>query len=197
MDKLVATLIGACTSVKAVHVSRVVDAARRRESFQRKIAAGLSPAEFEERRRGGRVGHVGLAESAHMLADVIGIGAERTVEESLRPVLAERSLATDYLAVAPGQVAGIEQHVLIESGTRRVRLDLQMYVGAARPQDTVSIDGSPSLEMAVGSGVPGDEATAAVVVNCVPLLSGLEPGLRTMLDVPLRFMPIRGQVFKT
>ena len=60
-----------------------------------------------------------------------------------------------------------------------------MYVGAERPRDTVSIDGSPPLEVEIASGVPGDAGTVNVVVGCAHLAHGLKPGLRTMLDVPL------------
>jgi 4-hydroxy-tetrahydrodipicolinate reductase len=185
MDKLVVTLMAACASVRAVRVARIVDAGTRRESFQHKIGAGMSPAEFERRR--GELGHVGLPESAHMLADVIGVGPARTLADELRPVRAERRLTSRYLAIEVGQVAGIDQTVTItEGGVERVRMELKMYVGASHPRDEVSIDGAPPLEMEIPSGVPGDEGTASVAVSAAQLVSGLAPGLRTMLDVPLR-----------
>jgi 4-hydroxy-tetrahydrodipicolinate reductase len=185
MDKLVVTLMAACSSVRAVRVGRVVDAATRRESFQRKIGAGMAPADFE--RRKAELGHVGLPESAHMLADTIGVGPRRTLTDELRPVRAERRLTSRYLEIEVGQVAGIDQTVTIAEGPiERVRMELKMYVGAARPRDEVSVDGSPPLEMEIPSGVPGDEGTAAVAVSAAELAPALAPGLRTMLDVPLR-----------
>lgn len=190
MDKLVVTLMSACASVRAVRVARIVDAGTRRESFQRKIGAGLAPNEFE--RRKAELGHVGLPESALMLADVIGVGADRTLRDELRPVRAERRMASKYLEIEVGQVAGIDQTVTIADGTvERVRMELKMYVGASRPRDEVSVDGSPPLEMVIASGVAGDEGTAAVAVSCAQLAGGLAPGLRTMLDVPLRPGSIR------
>lgn len=187
MDKLVVTLLAACDEVRRVRVRRVLDAARRREPFQRKVGGGLSPAGFESRRRAGTLGHVGLVESALMLADAIGIHAPRTVRETLAPVIAERAVRSEFLRVEPGQVAGIDQTAAIEAeGEERVRMELRMFLGAPRSEDAVTIEGKPRLELAISTGVPGDEATAAIVVHCAPLLPALAPGLRTMLDVPLR-----------
>ena len=191
MDKLPATLMAACASVRAVRVTRVVDASRRREPFQRKIGAGLTPAAFERGRAEGRLGHVGLLESAHMLADVIGVPAEgRESEEGGRAILAERRLLSEFIEVEVGQVAGLEQEVVIRhGGAERVRLEIRMALEAGRPHDAISIDGSPPLEMMIPSGVPGDEGTAAVVLNSLACVASLAPGLRTMLDVPIRLAP--------
>lgn len=187
MDKLVVTLLGACRAAHSVSVRRVVDASRRREPLQRKIGAGISRAEFEERRRGGRIGHVGLPESAHMIADAMGVGRDRTLREELEPVIAHERVMTRFLEVQPGRVAGIAQVAIVEAGgVERVRLEIRMYVGAERPVDTIAIDGLPAFTTSIQGGIHGDEGTAAVVVNCTELLRSLAPGLRTMLDVPLR-----------
>lgn len=185
MDKLVATLMAACDSVRGAHVLRIVDAGGRREPFQRKIGAGLARETFEERK--GSLGHVGLAESAHMLADVIGVGPRREIREQLQPVVLKHDVRSQFVHVAAGRVAGIEQLLVVESeGVERIRMELQMYIGAPDPRDAVRIDSSPPLEMTVSTGVPGDEATAAIAVHCAGLVKALEPGLRTMLDLPLR-----------
>jgi 4-hydroxy-tetrahydrodipicolinate reductase len=186
MDKLVVTLMSACASVREVRVSRVVDAARRREPFQRKIGAGLAPAEFEERARTGRLGHVGLAESAHLLAEAMGLGRQRQLDETLRPVVASERRITEHVTIAAGQVAGLRQSATLTAAGRRVHLELELVVGALRQRDAVTIEGSPPLEMEITSGVPGDEGTVSVVVHCAALVDGLQRGLRTMLEVPLR-----------
>lgn len=189
MDKLVLTLLGGCRTVRRVRAVRVVDASKRREPLQRKIGAGLTQGAFEERRKVGSIGHVGLAESAHMIADVIGVSRDRVLTEELRPVLAEQRVVTPYFRVDTGEVAGIEQNAVItDGGTERVRLELWMFVGAKEPRDAVSIDAAPGIVMTIPGGIHGDEGTAAVIVNCAGLVAGLAPGLRTMLDVPLRFV---------
>src|SRR5206468_2564295 len=128
MDKLALTLLGACRSARRVRVLRVVDASKRREPLQRKIGAGLSAAEFEEKTRTGRFGHIGLAESAHMLADAMGVppgisrggGAaphsagrpaapgQRVLTETLEPIIADSPVLTPFLRVEAGCVAGID-----------------------------------------------------------------------------------------
>ncbi len=187
MDKLVATLLGACQRVDRVEVLRVVDAAGRRGPLQRKVGAGMSVEEFQALAEAGQIGHVGLPESAHMLADVLGLPPDREVTEEIRPKVATKEVKTQFVHVRPGQVAGVDQtaRVLVD-GRERVRLHLEMYVGAERPVDAVQVEGVPPLSMRIEGGVHGDLATAAVVVNCVPLVRNLAPGLRTMLDVPIR-----------
>jgi len=186
MDKFVVTLMAACETVRHVRVTRSLDAATRRASFQKKIGAGLNRAEFEHRSAAGRMGHVGLAESAHMLADAMGADSRRQLERELCPVLADRRVSTDHVVVEPGQVAGVRERLVLRAGeTERVRMELEMFVGAPRPHDAVVIEGSPRLEVEIGSGLAGDEGTVAVVLSCARLLHRLQPGLRTMLEVPL------------
>jgi 4-hydroxy-tetrahydrodipicolinate reductase len=188
MDKLAVTLMSACRVVRSVRVRRVVDASKRREPLQRKIGAGISLEEFETRRLAGRIGHVGLPESAHMIADAMGLSRSRVVHDAIRPVLARRHVVTPFLEVQAGRVAGIAQTaVVVEAdGRERVRLEIEMYVDAEDPGDVVSIDGEPAFEMAIAGGIHGDAGTAAMIVSCARLLPSLAPGLRTMLDVPLR-----------
>ncbi len=186
MDKLVVTLLAACESVRSVRVLRVLNAATRRAAFQRKIGAGLSREEFEDLRRGGRMGHVGLAESAHMLADAMGLDTARQLNEALDPVLSEERISTDHVVVEPGQVAGIHQTATLTiGGEQPVQMELELFVGAKRPRDVAFIDGSPGIELQITSGVPGDAGTVSVVISCSHVVGRLEPGLRTMLDVPL------------
>jgi len=186
MDKFIVTLMAACERVDSLRVVRVLDAATRRGPFQKKIGAGMSAGEFEKISAGGRLGHIGLAESAHMLADAMGVGRERELQRELRPVLAEREIVTDHVRVEPGQVAGVhEELVVVAAGEKPVRMELDMFVGAPDPRDAVSVRGSQAFDVEIGSGLAGDEGTVAVVISCVPLVASLAPGLRTMLDVPL------------
>lgn len=186
MDKLVVTLLAACQSARSVHVRRVLDAGSRRAAFQRKVGAGLTREEFEELRNGGRMGHIGLAESAHMLADAMGLSEKRRLKETLEPVLSEKRIVTEHVVVESGRVAGIHQTAALSiGGDDRVSMQLEMYVGAPQPVDAVVVGGSDGVKMEVESGIPGDAGTVSVVISCAHRIGSLEPGLRTMLDVPL------------
>jgi 4-hydroxy-tetrahydrodipicolinate reductase len=185
MDALPLMLSAACTTVTAVRVLRVVDAAKRRGPLQRKVGAGLSAEEFHARVRDGSVRHVGLPESLHMLATSLGWTLERE-DDLIMPVIAERAITTEHVHVEPGQVAGVRQSACGYAGDREVlRLELRMYVGAPDPQDTVEIDGEPPVRMTVAGGFHGDLATAAIVVNALPSVRRAPPGLASMGELPL------------
>lgn len=185
MDALPIMLTAACAEVRAVRVLRIVDAAQRRGPLQRKIGAGLTTDEFAQRVREGTVRHVGLPESMHMIAAALGWRLD-AVDDTITPVLAGRAVTTEHVAVEAGQVAGVHQVVRGYIGEREViTLELQMYVGAPDPQDTIEIDSDPPLRMTIPGGIHGDIATAAIVVNAIPSIRRAEPGLLSMTDVPL------------
>jgi 4-hydroxy-tetrahydrodipicolinate reductase len=61
-----------------------------------------------------------------------------------------------------------------------------MYVGATEPGDTIRLVGDPPITARI-DGLHGDIATAAILANAATAVRGLQPGLRTMLDLqPLR-----------
>jgi 4-hydroxy-tetrahydrodipicolinate reductase len=49
----------------------------------------------------------------------------------------------------------------------------------------VEIVGSPEIKSKVAGGVHGDIATASIVVNSLPKILEVPPGLHTMRDMPL------------
>jgi len=60
-----------------------------------------------------------------------------------------------------------------------------MYVGATKPRDEVTVNGIPPMRVVVEGGTPGDEATPAILVNCLPRVMEAKPGLHTMLTIGL------------
>lgn len=186
MDALPMFMSVVMRRLDAVRVTRVVDAARRRGPLQSKVGAGLSRAAFDELAAAGRLGHVGLRESAAMLAAATGLPAS-TVRTTLEPVIADRPVQTETVDVRRGAVAGIHQVATALSGSAPVvTLDLRMYVGAPDELDQIELLGDPTMTVTT-SGVHGDVATAAVVANLVGEVTRLQPGLRTMIDlVPFR-----------
>jgi 4-hydroxy-tetrahydrodipicolinate reductase len=192
MDALALTLTAPCARVNRVSVTRVVDAATRRLPLQRKVGAGLNVNQFRRAITEGSVRHVGLLESAHMIAAALGWKLDR-VEETIEPAIAPRDLDTEYLRIPAGNAAGVKQYARgYRNGELAVSLDLQMYVGAESPRDHVLIDGVPPIDMTIAGGVAGDIATAAIVINCIPKLMAARPGFLSMTDVPLvhRFNPL-------
>jgi 4-hydroxy-tetrahydrodipicolinate reductase len=66
-----------------------------------------------------------------------------------------------------------------------IRLHLEAYLGAPESYDAIEIEGSPRLSMRIAGGIPGDIATASIVVNSIPKVLSALPGLHTMRDVAL------------
>jgi 4-hydroxy-tetrahydrodipicolinate reductase len=188
MDTLPLFLTSVCKSVRKIKAIRIVDASKRRLPLQRKIGAGLSIEEFNERVREGTLGHVGLIESARMIADSLGWKLDSLLE-STEPVVAEEKVETQFLTIEKGMVAGIKQIVRGKrTGEELIGLELQMYVGAKAPQDSILIDGDPPIDMTIRGGIHGDSATIAIVVNSIPRVLTSEPGLLTACNLPLTFL---------
>jgi 4-hydroxy-tetrahydrodipicolinate reductase len=187
MDKLPLTLTSVCQRVDSVEIIRIQNASTRREPLQRKVGAGMTTNEFRNAVTAGKIKHMGLRESLLLVGKGLGVDFEQVSEEKIEPIVAQRDVVTQYLKVAPGQVAGV--HQTIEGrGRINVRLELRMYVGAEDvAADRVIVRGVPDLEMEIKGGVHGDRATAAMVVNAIPRVVSARPGVLTMDDIPISF----------
>jgi hypothetical protein len=187
MDKLVLTLATVSQRIDSARAVRIVDASKRRLPLQKKIGAGMTVEEFNEKVAAGIIKHHGLPESVAMVADGLGLEVD-DITETIQPVVAKEKVTTEFLEVAPGQAAGVHQ---IARGTLRgeekIYMELQMYVGAKDPADTVELAGQPTLKLTIPGGTHGDIATAAVVVNCIPVILSAPAGLRTGRDLPMSF----------
>jgi hypothetical protein len=184
MDYLPVALSAVSQRVDRVDVHRVQDAGTRRLPLQRKVGAGMEPDAFRAAVAEGRLGHVGLAESAHMLAAAFGWRLTG-VEERIEPVCAEAATPTAQGVVRPGQVLGLHQTAVARAGGEVViSLTLDMAVGIGPTRDHVRLSGVPDLELEVPGGLHGDLATAAIVVNAIPRVLAAPPGLVTMVDLP-------------
>jgi hypothetical protein len=185
MDALPITLTGVCERVQALRIDRVQDARIRRLPFQQKIGAGLTPEQFQQKVDDGSVRHVGLAESVSMIADALGWKLDRITDE-IEPRIATETVASEFLAVDAGYVAGIVQDGIgYRDGVPVITLHMEAYLGAPESFDSVEITGSPALRMKIAGGVHGDIATASIVVNSLPKILDVPPGLHTMRDMPI------------
>jgi 4-hydroxy-tetrahydrodipicolinate reductase len=184
LDRLPAMLAAVTGPVRHVHGVRVVDASRRRAALQRKVGAGLTEEEFHDAAERGEIGHVGLAESAAMVAEAcVGLD-EYEVDEELLPLVAEED-APAPSAVRRGLVAGVRQQARVfAEGREVVRLELTIAVGAEEPRDELVLDADPPVRLLVPGGIAGDAASAHAVVNAVPALVELR-GLVSVLDLPV------------
>jgi len=189
MDKLAITLSSVAQKIEHAKSVRVVDAGKRRLPLQKKIGAGMSVEEFRGQVAAGVIKHHGLPESIAMVADALGFDVDE-ITETIEPVVARELVKTEYLEVAAGQAAGVHQigRGLVK-GEEKIYMELQMYVGARDPHDTIELTGTPGLKLTIPGGTHGDLATAAVVVNSIPSILAAQAGLRTSRDLPMSYFP--------
>ena len=188
MDKLLVTLSAASQTIESARAVRIVDASKRRLPLQKKVGAGMSVEEFRAQVAAGAIKHHGLPESVAMVSDALGLGVDE-ISETIEPVVARERVKTQFLEVAAGQVAGVHQIARGYAGSQeKIYMELQMFVGATDPGDTVSVTGNPNLTLTIPGGTHGDIATASVVVNCIPQILDAPAGLRTSRDLPMSFL---------
>lgn len=191
MDGLVLALSGATRAITHLSVERVLDPLSRRKAFQRKVGLGMTYAAAARELEQGRFGHVGLRESAMLVARGLGWDVS-ALSEDVR-ILCEdsavsRSIRSRKPPHADAPVVGLQQTLVARVGSEeRIRMEMVMAAGVEGPHDAITIHGEPDLNLWIQGGVPGDQATVACLVNgMAQILAPPRPGLLTLLDLPLR-----------
>lgn len=191
MDLLVVCLTGACESVESVEAKRVNNLSPFGPVVMHEQGVGITPAEFERRSQDGTLaGHVGFAESIHMIADAIGWELSEPVTQSMSPIMSKVHRKAPYSEVLPGNMAGVDMR-------GQGRVDGAVRISMIHPQqvepqlegvetgDYIRIKGVPDINMAITPEVPGGIGTIAMCVNMIPHVINARPGLKTMLDLPV------------
>lgn len=188
MDALPTFLTAVCQQVDKVEVNRFQDAKFRRIPFQKKIGAGLTLEEFQQKIEDGSLRHVGLTESMQLIAHRMGWQLDKT-EDIISPVVAKKKITTPAMTIPKGTASGVRQigngYV---NGEVKVKLVFQATVGEKKSYDEIIISGNPNINSRIDGGVNGDVATCAITLNTIPQILRATPGLKTMVDVaPVSF----------
>lgn len=189
MDALVLALSGATRNVSHIFVERVLDPLTRRRVFQKKVGIGLEYRQAVRKVQEGSMGHVGMKQSAMLVAAGMGWKVNRFEEET--HVLCEgETVARRTRRVSPpdARVTGLQQSVTArdEKGIL-IRMEMLMVAGAEAPHDAITITGEPDLNLWIQGGIPGDQATVSCLINAIhQVLAPPRAGLLTLLDLPLR-----------
>ena len=185
MDTMTLCLTGVTNTVNDILVQRKVDVSKRRVPLQKKVGIGMSAGAFTELAAKNQIGHVGLVESARLIA--YGLGIElRNVTNTIKPTIAAEDLRLSSGRFKKGVVSGQHQIVKAEAvDGRTVTLELIMSAGVTQ-EDRIMLQGLEPLELVIPGGIFGDTATAAMAINMAKQI-GSQPieGLVTMADVPL------------
>jgi 4-hydroxy-tetrahydrodipicolinate reductase len=172
MDWIPALVASASKNPSRIHVVRSVNVSRRRRQLQTKTGVGLTRTKFEKGVAEGILGHVGLVESAHLVALSLGKELE-DLKSGVFPVFGSE----DY-------VMGVRQFAEGRAGDCGIRLDLEMTITSA-DFDVVEVKGEPNLKLRFENGVFGDSATVALAVNAFERIRFARAGLITVLELPL------------
>ena len=172
MDWIPALVASASRNPSKIHVVRSVNVSRRRRQLQTKTGVGLTRTKFEKGLTEGILGHVGLVESAHLVALSLGKELDE-LKSGVFPVFGSE----DY-------VMGVRQFAEGRAGGCAIRLDLEMTITSA-DFDVIEVTGEPNLKLRFENGVFGDSATVALVVNAVERIRFARAGLITVLELPL------------
>jgi 4-hydroxy-tetrahydrodipicolinate reductase len=194
MDTLVITLTAVCQKIDKITATRVMDAGKRRQPFQKKIGAGLTAKEFRAKIENGEItGHVGLEQSIAMIANAIEWKLDKITVEPVEPVVAKKVVASNYIKVKAGDVAGLRQKAwgLMEN-REAIVLDFQAYLGAEEEYDAIRIEGIPNVNQKIQPCVHGDVGTVAMVINSIPKVLQAPAGLLTMKDLPVPSASLEG-----
>lgn len=174
MDRLPAMIASVSRDVRRVRVERRVDPRARREAFRRKVGVGLDRADLDAAMAGGRFGHVGLEESAWLLAASLG-WPDLSWKYDLRPVLGNDART----------LRGVEQTLVGTSVGRILELVFVAHTGVDPSEDRLEIDGEPSARLVLRPGLPGESTTVGAVLGATRVLDRAPRGLVSVLDLPL------------
>jgi 4-hydroxy-tetrahydrodipicolinate reductase len=188
MDLLPIVITAPCQEVSSIKVTRMMNSAKRRVPFQKKIGTGLTPKEFHQKIRKKEItGHVGLIESIQMIVSALGIEYDEILEFPPKEVITEKDFTTSYGdKVLKGYVCGLQSKAIAKKGNNEVIvLDFAAFAGEHDEYDSVEIEGIPSIHQKIIGGVHGDLGTSAMVANLIPRVINAKSGLLTMKDIPV------------
>lgn len=190
MDLLVVCLTGCMMDVEHIEAKRVNSLSPFGPAVMEEQGVGITVQEFENGVKNGTLaGHVGFAESVRMIADSIGWKVEK-FEQQMKPIVTSVDRKSPYGFAKAGNVAGVNM-------TGQGWVDGEVKIDMVHPQqiepemegthtgDYVTIKGTPAINMANKPEVDGGIGTIAMCVNMIPHVINADPGLKTMLDLPV------------
>lgn len=199
MDLLPVTFAFGCERIEAISIERALDMRPHRAERLTRFGLGLTRAEFDALPDAPR-GHVGFTQSIDCVADALGWKLDRRVESAVRPaVFTSEPRSGRYVTVEPETVAVIEHSARGYRDGEEV-ISLTSYFGFHDETDPIfhgdvySIDASDHpirIEMAPSwSPFTG---TPSTVVNLIGPIRDAAPGLRCVIDFPVKQLAASGR----
>lgn len=190
MDLLVIALSGTMTDVTHIKANRVNSLSPFGPAVMEEQGVGIDLETFlEKRAKNELAGHVGFRESVHMIADALGLELQ-DFEQQMEPIMTTVDRKSPYGEAKKGTLAGIHM-------TGQGKVDGKVVIDMHHPQqieplmegthtgDYIEIKGTPEINMAITPEIDGGIGTIAMCVNMIPHVINANPGLKTMIDLPV------------
>ena len=191
MDLLVVLMTGCCEEVDHIVSRRVNSLSPFGPVVMHEQGIGITVDEFKEGVKTGRLsGHVGFHEYIRMITDALGWELSAPVTQSMEPIVTDVDRKSPYGFAKAGDVAGCAMKGFgYVDGELKVEMDHPQQIEpeqvGVQTGDYVIIKGTPNVNMVNSPEVPGGIGTIAMCVNMIPQTINAEPGLKTMIDLPV------------
>jgi len=190
LDTLILQLSMCVRRVDKIKAVRINDLSPFGMTVMEEQGVGRTEEDFRKGIEDGSVyGHVGFLQSIPMLAKALGLEYDEIVQ-TREPIISKVYRETKDVVVKTGMVAGCNHtavakkdgvEVIILEHPQQVRPDLEEI----ETGDYIEIFGDPNIKMQIKPEVPGGIGTIAAAVNVIPHVLNAQPGLITMLDIPV------------
>lgn len=190
MDLLVVCLTGCMVDVEHIEAKRVNSLSPFGPAVMEEQGVGITVDEFNNGVEDKTLaGHVGFAESIRMIGDAIGWNVEK-LEQQMKPIVTSVDRKSPHGFAKAGNVAGVNM-------TGQGYVDGEVKIDMIHPQqiepemegtftgDYITIKGTPEVSMSIKPEVEGGLGTIAMCVNMIPHVINADPGLKTMIDLPV------------
>ncbi len=190
MDMLVLVLTGAMGRVDHIEAKRVNSLSPFGHAVMEEQGVGLTVKEFNDLlEKDELAGHVGFRESTMMITDGLGLEIDE-FEQSMAPIVTDVDRKSPYGFAKAGDVCGVDMQA-------KVKVNGKDYISMIHPQqiepeqvgvytgDYITLKGNPEINMAITPEVSGGIGTIAMCVNMIPHVINANPGLKTMIDLPI------------
>ena len=191
MDMLVAAVSGGCLRVDSVKAARINDLSPFGPTVMKTQGVGATVEEFNSGVAAGTiVGHIGFQQSARMIAEAIGWEISR-IDETREPIISTVYRETPCVKVQPGMVAGCRHCAKAYDKAGKLIIELEHpqqihpHLENVDTGDYIWVYGDPNMQFANKPECPGGKGTMATAINMIPQIINAQPGLKTMLDLPV------------
>lgn len=175
-------LSGLAWDVERIVARRVVDVSVFAPRTRTQLGIGHDRAGFEAGVSAGSIaGHLGFRESLRILCDAMGRPADRITIET-EPILAERAYEIVDGTIGAGLSVGVTQRARAwRDGSAWLSIEMLLHVApeqdGIRTLDEARIHGRHELHATLDPGASAILSTAAQLINSIPTVLGVAPGL--------------------